>query len=85
MDQEINRKYDENAPNIYELNNVDTNEIECPLYIHGNPYLIQEFCAHNSILDSSSPHDVFYNMFTPSTHLAVFIIMHMSSHNMKGS
>ena len=45
MDQEVNTNVMENAPNIYELNGVDTKAIEHPLHNHKNPHLMHTFCT----------------------------------------
>ena len=42
MDQELERKYEENAPNVYELNSVDIKQSEWPLHTQRNSHIIQE-------------------------------------------
>ena len=82
MNQEVNRKYEENAPNVYKLNSIDTKQIACSLNTQINPHLIHEFCAQICRLDSSSPHDILHNMFTTSIHIEDSIIMPLSNCNM---
>ena len=64
MSQEVNRKYEENAPNVYEFNSANIDHIECPLHTEENPQLICELCAQNSRIDSGTPDNVLQQVTT---------------------
>ena len=79
MDQEVNRKYEGNALNMYELNSINSKQIDWHLHMQDIPYLMHNFWAKISRLDSSSPHVIFLQ-YVHSFGLTFILYYHVLEH-----